>query len=130
MHRADKDVVELIERTFLESGFNPTQGNWSDPDAPLDRCGLGSLLTPEQATSPFSHEIVSAVIDRSEDWVGFFILAFDEWPKVNDHVFSSAVYDQDKYDDRSRGYRAGWECAQRLFASPSTLVDTHVGAAA
>ena len=130
MHRADRDVVELIEQTFLENGFNPAQDNWSDPGAPLDRCGLGALLTPEQTASPFSHEIASAVIDRSDAWVGFFVLAFDEWPVVNDQVFSLEVYDQGEYDDRSRGYRAGWKCAQRLFSKASLSIAPRPGAAA
>src|SRR5262249_27147272 len=107
MHRADRDVVQRIEQSFLENGFTPVQGAWADAEAPADRCGLAALLTHEQGTSPFCHEIASALINRSEAWVGFFVSAFDEWPRVNEHVFASYVYEDGEYDDRSRGYRAG-----------------------
>lgn len=123
MHRADRDVVERIERSILENGFTPVQGNWGDPDSAHVRCGLGALLTQEQGTSPFAHEIASALIDRSESWVGCFVSAFDEWPVVNDQMFSSDVHDEGEYDDRSRGYRAGWTCAERLFSrAPDEIV--------
>src|SRR5262245_48835780 len=116
MHRADRDVVTLIEQTFLANGFNPAQGNWTEPNPTSNRCGLGSLLTSEQRASPFAHEIASSIIDRSEAWVGFFILAFDDWPALNDQVFGAGVYGDGEYNDRSRGYRAGWKCADRLFS--------------
>jgi hypothetical protein len=115
MHTADRDVVKSIEQSFLQNGFNPVQGAWGDLDAPNDRCGLAALLTHDQGTSPFSHEIASALINRSDAWVGFFVFAFDEWPIVNDQVFSLDTYDEGEYDDRSRGYRAGWSCAARLL---------------
>jgi hypothetical protein len=121
MHKADREVLARVERSFQANKFIAVQGSWADPNAPADRCGLAALLTGDQAISPFSHEIVSALIDRSDAWVGFFVSAFDEWPVLNELVFTSNVYEEGKYDDRSRGYRAGWTCAKRLFSRPSSM---------
>jgi hypothetical protein len=116
MHRADRDVVDKIEQTFRNSGFSPIQGDWSSSTLIDQRCALGALLSEEQATSPFSHQIAAATINRSEAWVGFFVSAFDQWPEVNEQVFDAGGYDEGEYSDRSRGYRAGWECARRLLS--------------
>jgi hypothetical protein len=79
---------------------------------------LSALLTSDEAITPFAHEIVASRINRSEAWVGSFVSAFDEWPVANEQVFGPANYEED-FNDRSRGYRAGWYCAQRLAAALS-----------
>jgi hypothetical protein len=99
MHRAGREVLERIEQSFRRNGFRPTQGAWGDPGTPNQRCGLAALLTPDQGSSPASHEIVASLIERSPDWVGFFVF-FDEWPAANDRVFATGVYEEGEYDDR------------------------------
>ena len=92
VHPDDVAIIERIELAFLEHGYTPIRGDFSD--GKQGRCGLGALGIRTFA-------FADGYLLRSLNWMREFSMGFDAVvPSVS----------------KQTGYAAEAECASRMFS--------------
>lgn len=113
MHRGDVEIVERIERSFIENGYIPLTGSYGNKHTPM-HCGLGAI----GCLDGMREDQAGRLVGRSVLWVKGFTSGFDM--SESNTLFPWFERCDDEW---RRGYRAGWICGKRIFSkAPAEVV--------